>query len=130
MIEHLNNFKGLINQLAKIKMKLNDELQALLFVSSLSESWEILVVILSHSTSEGKLIMDTVANSVLNEEVRRKERGLSIQSEANFVDNRSRNENYGRNKGRDKSRGRPKSRHKFICYYCGKPGYKKFDYRY
>ena len=51
-------------------------------------------------------------------------------SEANFVDNRGRNENRGRNKGRDKSRGRSKSRPKFVCYYCGKPCHKKFDCRY
>ena len=68
--------------------------------------------------------MDTVADSLLNEEARRKEIGFS---EANFVDNRDRNENRGRNKGRDKSRGRSKSRPKFVCYYCSKPGHKKSD---
>ena len=50
MIEHLNNFKGLINQLATIDMKLDDELQALLLLSSLPESWDTLVVTLSNST--------------------------------------------------------------------------------
>ena len=68
--------------------------------------------------------MDTVADSLLNEEARRKERGFS---EVNFVDNRCRNENRGRNKGRDKSRGRSKSRPKFVCYYYGKLGHKKYD---
>ena len=120
MIEHLNNFKGLINQLVHIEMKLDDELQALLLLSSL-------VVTLSNSTPKGKLLMDIVADSLLNEKVGRKERGHSIQSEANSVNNRGRNENRGRNKGRDKSKGRSKSHPKFICYYCGKPGHKKSD---
>ena len=97
MIEHLKNFKGLTNQLTKVEMKLADELQALLLLSSLPESWDTLVVTLSNSAPEGKLIMDTVADSLLNEEAKRKERGFS---EANFVDNRGRNENCGRNKGR------------------------------
>ena len=127
MIEHLNNFKGLINQLTKIEMKLDDELQVLLLLSSLPESWDTLVVTLSNSAPEGKLIMDTVADSLLNEEAKRKERGFS---EANFVDNRGRNENRGRNKGHDKSRGRSKSHPKFVCYYCGKLDHKKSDCRY
>jgi len=38
MIEHLNNFKGLVNQSTKIEMKIDDELQALLLLSSLLES--------------------------------------------------------------------------------------------
>jgi len=58
-----------------------------------------------------------------------KERGLSVQSKANFVDNRNRNENRGRNKGWDKSRGRSKSHPKFVCHYCGKLGHKKSDCR-
>ena len=90
----------------------------------------MLVVTLSNFATKGKLFMDIVADSLLNEEVRRKERGFSIQSEANFVDNHGRNENRGRNKGHDKSRRRSKSRPKFVCYYCGKPCHKKFDCRY
>ena len=74
--------------------------------------------------------MDTVTDSLLNEEARRKERGITVQSEANFVDNRGRSENRGKNKGRGKSRGRSKSRPKLVCYYCGKPGHKKSDCRY
>lgn len=72
MIEHLNNFKGLVNQLNKIEMKVEDELQALLLLSSLPESWDTLVVTLSNSAPEGRLSMDMVADSVLNEEARRK----------------------------------------------------------
>jgi len=37
MIEHLNNFKGLMHQLAKAEIKLNYEMQALLFLNSLLE---------------------------------------------------------------------------------------------
>jgi len=49
MIQHLNDFKGLINQLTKIKMKLDDELQALLLLSLLPKSGDILVVTFSNS---------------------------------------------------------------------------------
>ena len=131
MIEHLNTFKGLVNQLTKIEMKIEDELQALLLLSSLPESWDTLVVTLSNSAPEGKLTMDTVADSLLNEEARRKERGDSTYHEANIVENRGRSETRGRsiNRNRDKSRGHSKSRSRITCYYCGKPGHRKSECR-
>lgn len=130
MIEHLNSFKGLVNKLTKIEMKIDDELQACLLLSSLPESWDTLVVTLSNSAPEGKLTMDAVADSLLNEEARRKERGTT-QSEAHIAENRGRSEFHGRNKnkGRDKSRGRSKSHSRITCYYCGKPGHKKSECR-
>ena len=96
MIEHLNNFKGFVNQLSKIDMKLDDEIQAILLLTSLPESWDALVVTLSNSTPDGKLTMDTVCDSLLNEEARRKERGITSNSEANVIDNRSGNDAHGR----------------------------------
>ncbi|KAE8658916.1 hypothetical protein F3Y22_tig00116965pilonHSYRG00268 [Hibiscus syriacus] len=44
MIEHLNNFKGLVNQLTKIEIKIDDELQALLLLSSLPKIWDTLLL--------------------------------------------------------------------------------------
>ena len=49
-------------------MNIDDELQTLILLSSLPESWDTLVVTLSNSAPNGKLIMDNVTNSLLNEE--------------------------------------------------------------
>uniref|UniRef100_A0A0D2ZWM9 Uncharacterized protein n=1 Tax=Brassica oleracea var. oleracea TaxID=109376 RepID=A0A0D2ZWM9_BRAOL len=108
MMEHLNNFKGIVNQLNKVDMKVEDKMKALLLLSSLQESWDTLVVTLCNSAPEGKLTINTVTDSLLNEEVRRKERGSSSYSEANIVDRRGREETHGQNRsrGRDQSRGR------------------------
>ncbi|WVY96494.1 hypothetical protein V8G54_028645 [Vigna mungo] len=96
-------------------MKIDDELQALLLLSSLPESW----------TPDGKLSLDNITDSLLNEESRRKERGSSSYSEANVVENRGRSEHRSKGK-REKSRGRFKSRSKGLtCFYCGKDGHKK-----
>uniref|UniRef100_A0A0D3BX80 CCHC-type domain-containing protein n=1 Tax=Brassica oleracea var. oleracea TaxID=109376 RepID=A0A0D3BX80_BRAOL len=132
MMEHLNNFKGIVNQLNKVDMKVDDEMEALLLLSSLPETWDTLVVTLSNSTPEGKLTMDTVTDSLLNEEVRRKERGSSSYLEANIVDRRGREETrcQNRSRGRDQSRGRSKSRSRVTCYYCGKPGHMKSECRF
>jgi len=109
MIEHLNNFKGLINQMVKIEMKLNDRLQALLLLSSLPMSWDMLVVTLSNFTPERKFIVNTVTGNLLNFRSNKKKRGISMQSEVNFVNNHDRSENCARNVGHDKSRRRSKS---------------------
>jgi len=71
MIEHLNNIKRLIDKLTMVEIKLDDEMQTLLLLSSLLESWDILVVTLSNSVPGRKLTMETVIDSLLNEEVRR-----------------------------------------------------------
>ena len=41
--EHLNELQSVINQLSYMKMTLDDELQTLLLLRSLSDSWETLL---------------------------------------------------------------------------------------
>jgi len=99
MIEHLNNCRGLVNQLTKDDIKLDDEIQALLLISSLPESWDTMVVTLSNSARGWKLTMETVADSLLNKEARRKDRGVLMQFKANVTKNHDINENRGRKNG-------------------------------
>ena len=82
-------------------------MQALIILSSLLESWDTLVVTAINSAPEGKLTMDIIINSLLNEEARRKEQGMVVQSEYNIVENRGRSENCETSASRshDKSRG-------------------------
>ena len=56
--EHMNEVSNIVNQLSAMKMVLDDELQALLLLSSLPDSWETLVVSLSNSTPHEKVSMD------------------------------------------------------------------------
>ena len=136
MTEHLNDFQGLVNQLSAMKLVLDDEIQALLLLSSLLDSWEILVVSVSNSAPEGKLTIAMVKDSLMNEEARRKELGTSSEIRALVTDKQERR-GRSRNKGSydkfdryDKSRGRSKSRRRAIkCYYCDKPGHIKRECR-
>ncbi|KAA8524670.1 hypothetical protein F0562_011093 [Nyssa sinensis] len=50
--DHLNEFQSVVNQLATMKMVIEDELQALLLLSSLPNSWETLVVTMSNSAPD------------------------------------------------------------------------------
>jgi hypothetical protein len=77
--EHLSNFQGLLNDLSTMKLALDDEVQALLLLSSLPDSWEALVVFLSNLAPSGVITMGMVKDSIFNEEARRKEQVISFQ---------------------------------------------------
>jgi hypothetical protein len=114
-----------------MKINLDDEVQALLLLSSLPDSWNTLVVSLSNSALDGKLTPDMVKNSMLNEEARRKAKG-SHQPSSNAYVAEKKDENRGRShekpqSGRSKSRERSQSSSsmKIICFHCKKEGHKK-----
>ena len=108
----LSNFQGLLNELSTIKLKLDDEVHALLLLSSLPYSWETLVVSLSNLAPNGVIIVNMVENSMLNEEARRKKLGISSNTEALVTERRKKSKSrkpYS-DYNCDKSRGKSKSR--------------------
>ncbi|VFQ95989.1 unnamed protein product [Cuscuta campestris] len=108
IVVHMNEFQGVVNQLAGTKMKLEDELQALLLLSSLPDSWDTLVVSLSNSAPDGKMTMEMVKASLLNEDAMRKESSYPSQAEENVILESSRGRSKSRNPHySDKSRGDP-----------------------
>ena len=128
MIEHLNSFKDLVSQLTKIDMKIDDELETLLLLSWLLESWDTLIVTLSNLVPDGKISMDIVLDTLLSEDSRRKERCTNFQYEVNMIETRERNESNGKNKNKAKSRSQSRTRTK--CYYSSKEGHKRFECRF
>ncbi|KAA8515916.1 hypothetical protein F0562_019095 [Nyssa sinensis] len=108
--DHLNEFQSVVNQLATMKMVIEDELQALLLLSSLPDSWETLVVTMSNFAPDGKLSMGQVSSSLFNEETRRKLAGTD-NAQALVSENRGRSKNRG-HKRHEKSKGRSLSRGK------------------
>ena len=73
--EHLSEFLDLVNQMVTMKLIIEDELQTLLLMSSLLDSWETLVVLLSNSAPNGVLQLAMVKDSLFNEETWRKDKG-------------------------------------------------------
>lgn len=124
MIKHLNTFKGIVNQLTKLDMKIDDKLRTLLLLSFLPESWDTLVVTLSNFSRDEKLAMDSVTNSLLNEESIWREQGFNNQFKANIVDSIRRSKNCERG-GRRRPQVRFKSCIRLSFYYCGKPDHKR-----
>ncbi|RVW64630.1 Retrovirus-related Pol polyprotein from transposon TNT 1-94 [Vitis vinifera] len=66
--KHLSNFQGLLNELSTMKLELDDEIHALLLLSSLLDSWETLVVSLSNSDPNGVITINMIKNNMFNEE--------------------------------------------------------------
>ena len=121
MTDHLNNFKGIMNKLFSMGIKFDEEIQGLLLLGSLPNSWKTFKTSLS---SDGVNSMDSVKSSVLNEEMKRKTEGTSLLNVLITSPNR-RNKTRGFHYG-EKNRSKSKGRFKDIeCYHCDMKGHTK-----
>ena len=133
MVEHISSFQGIVNKLVAMKMNIDDEMQASLLLSSLLDSWETLVVTVSNSTPNGILTMESVKDSLLNEEVRTKEKGES--SSGVLVHEKQERQEKPERLGRSQSRnchgfrGRSKPIKYIKCYHCNKVGHMRKECR-
>ncbi|GFZ00919.1 hypothetical protein Acr_14g0005540 [Actinidia rufa] len=131
--EHTSEFQSLVNQLTSVDLQFDDEMQALLLLSSLPESWETLVVSLSNSTPNGKLTTSMVMDALFNEEARRREMGSTDQSESQALVSegsreRGRGQGRGHHRGTGKGRWRSQARGRTVrCFYCDQEGHIKRD---
>ena len=85
IVVHINTFMGLVIQLVAAKFLLDDALQALLQLCTLPNSRDNLAVSVNASCQEENLSLQVVKTSILNEETRRKDKGVLSQSEANVA---------------------------------------------
>jgi hypothetical protein len=129
--DHLNEFNTVTNQLSSVKVDFDDEVEALLILCSLPESWNGLVMVVNNSVSgSNTLKFDGVVGVILSEEMRQKSTG-ETSGNALKMENRGRQKDSGKGSGnRGNSRkGRSKSRlGKIECWNCGKKGHLKKDY--
>jgi hypothetical protein len=88
-------------------------------------------VSLSNSAPNGIVTLTMVKDSMLNEELRRKELRITSESSAVVIENRGRStqRNFHDDNKWDKSNRRSKSRNGIICYYCKKPSHMKNECR-
>ena len=121
--KHTNEFQNLINQLNSVEMTFDNEVQALLLLSSLPDSWETLVVSLGNSALNGKLTMELVKDALFSEEARRKEMETYDHSGSQaLITERGRGSSWNNGRGQGKSKGEGR---KIICFYCDQEGHIK-----
>eukprot|EP00253_Pinus_taeda_P022417 PITA_22417 len=115
--DHLNDFNTVTSQFCSIGVNFDDEVRALLFLCSLPESWNGLVMAISNSVSgSSTLKFDDVVGAILSEEMRRKNSG-ETSGNALSAEYRGRKMERGKSSGyHSKSRkGRSKSRSGIVC---------------
>jgi hypothetical protein len=130
--DHVNAFQGIINQLSSMGITFDDEVQALLLLGSLPDSWETLKVTLCNSAPNGVVTRNLVKTKVLNEETRRiTEKGsASSSSDMLVTESWGRSQNRGPKKGAAKSRSKSRGKYDdYECYHCHKKGHIKWQCR-
>eukprot|EP00253_Pinus_taeda_P022677 PITA_22677 len=125
--DHLNDFNIVISQLCSVRVNFDDEVRALLFLCSLPESWNGLVMAISNSNfGSSTLKFDDVVGAILSEEMRQKSSdetlGNALSAESWGIKmERGKSSGY-----RSKSRkGRFKPRSGIVCWKYGKKGHLK-----
>ena len=115
-----------------VDIEFDDEVQALLLLSSLPESWSGTVTIVSASVGKAKIKLDEVRDLIVSEEVRRKESCSTSGSAALSTGYKGRSDSRSKsNRGRSQSRGegKPKDKSKIKCWNCGEMGHYKSNCR-
>nr|GEW88871.1 retrovirus-related Pol polyprotein from transposon TNT 1-94 [Tanacetum cinerariifolium] len=69
---HVNEFNSILSRLMSVDIKFDDEVQALLLLSSLPESWSDTFTAVSGSTRTTKLKFDNIRDLILREDIHRK----------------------------------------------------------
>ena len=124
---HLNEYESLSSQISSQGTEIEDELRAMLLMSSLPSSWETFVTtVCNASTTVVKY--SGVSSAILTEATRRKSFAKDLADEAYVVQGLTDRSN---NRGRSSSRQliKKRSRDNQICNYCKKPGHIKADCR-
>ncbi|ONK54837.1 uncharacterized protein A4U43_UnF10820 [Asparagus officinalis] len=138
--QHLNELNTVITQLSSVEIEFDEEVRALILLSSLPESWNATVTAVSSSSGSTKLKFDDVRDLVLSEEIRWRESGEATTSSVLHTESRGRNStrengrcksNYrGRSKDRRSKSRNPSNNSKAIeCWNYGKTGHYKNQYK-
>ncbi|WVY97343.1 hypothetical protein V8G54_029494 [Vigna mungo] len=130
--QHLNELNIVTTQLSSVGIEFDDEVRALILLSSLPESWNATVTAVSSSSGSNKLKFDDVRDLILSEEIQRKESGESSTSSVLHTESRGRSSNKGYGRGRSKEKRSNSKNHRSFqnsktieCWNCGKVGHYK-----
>ena len=75
--DHINEFNTILVQLESVQIKFEDEVKALILLSSLPDSWVATVTAVSSSTRENTLKVSDIHDLILSEDIRKRDSGES-----------------------------------------------------
>ena len=78
----MNEFNTIRNQLSYLENDFNDEINALIVLASLPNSWEAMRLAVSNSTGKEKLKYNDIRDLVLVEEIRRRNASETLWSDS------------------------------------------------
>uniref|UniRef100_A0A251S4W8 Putative zinc finger, CCHC-type, Tubby C-terminal-like domain protein n=1 Tax=Helianthus annuus TaxID=4232 RepID=A0A251S4W8_HELAN len=119
--DHINEVNSILSRLATVGMKLDDDTQAVVLLSSLPDSWSGFVTTVTETAGTGNLKFDRVRDSVLGEDVRRRNTsGGSTSGMLSVSRGRGKNRSSG-SRGKSFSKAGKNVR----CWNCGEKGHVK-----
>ncbi|VFQ99320.1 unnamed protein product [Cuscuta campestris] len=83
--EHINKLNSILARLLSVGIKFDDEVQALLLLSSLPDSWSGTVTAVTSSAGPDGFTFEKIHDLVLGEDVRRRSSGESLEESLNIV---------------------------------------------
>ena len=76
VVQHLNEFNTITNQLSTVGIEFDDEVRALILLDSLPNSWEAMRMMMSNFARKSKPKYDDIRDLILSEEVRRRDANI------------------------------------------------------
>lgn len=117
---HINNLNSILSRLGSVGIKFEDEVQALLLLSSLPDSWSGTVTAVTSSSGSKGLTFEGIRDLILGEDVRRRNSGESSSEQLNAV--RGRRNNRGSGSG-NRRRSQSRTRNDVTCWNCKEVGH-------
>ena len=97
-----------------VKIDFDDEIRALIVLTSLPNSWEAMRMTVSNSTRKEKLKYNDIQDLILVEEIRRRDSSETSGSGSVLnLETRDRGNDRNSNRGRSKSKNSNRNRNKF-----------------
>ncbi|VFQ73787.1 unnamed protein product [Cuscuta campestris] len=125
--EHINKLNSILNRLASVGIKFDDEVQALLLLSSLPDSWSGTITAVTGSVGPDGFTFDQIRDLVLGEDVRRKSLGES-SGELLHVGRGRRNSRGSGSGNRRRSQSKTRDSSGVTCWKCKEVGHFRNQY--
>jgi hypothetical protein len=126
VVLYLNEFNTITNQLSFVEIDFDDEIHAMIVLTSFPNSWEAMRVVVSNFVRNSKLKCEDIQDLILSMEVCRRDSGEASSSGSTYLETMGRGQDIHSVQGRSRSkkgRSKSKSGKTLECWNCGKTGH-------